>query len=793
MRWETFQDGIDDSEILREAVKTKGADKAAVDRLIASVGDTDADTPQAWAQMVSARSMALDLIGEQEDTKPVMKANTSTPTVTPGAPAKITVTVNAPINKNLDPVEVTPKVPKGWQITPASARTGKIHAGQTGRIEFWAANNYGSGDGTITFSAEAAGEALTADVAVQAAAGKCVSAKAGDYAANSEEPTQGLPKEGPVSLAFDNDPSTHWHSEWNGHNYPIETSWKTDAGDQPLCAVTYQQRQSGTNGNASAAKIYTSADGKTWTEAASVTPQNTRDVQSFQLPQGTKGPWVKFSITAADSTVSGKNFGSAAEFGATKLAAANTAISVADTIGENNVPLQTYEIPDNGISYIVNGTPQTAGRHTARPGEKISVTMNGLAQHGLTLPENSTADWEHTFLKPSVIKNGANVKPGDSLPDGMKITLTGNNAGSVSYELGENAPEWLHLSDDGILTGKIPEDTPAGKMNVPFIVAETVADNVKRPAIAGTFKTAGILTINVLSPENPALPVLEPVVSSNPIAAEVGKLTSSSAPTFKNEADGTAAAKPKGTVFELSQNVPKEASINSDTGVVSFTASEAQYGQEIAVTVTVRYPAEYAASDPNDDFTVTFKVAPRPVHPDASIADIADVTATVGAAITPITLSVDNGSISDVSGLPQGLSFDGDTISGTPKETGTFTVTVVAVNKDHKMTSKQFIITVTAQQSGGTAAPGGDTPDDDTTGGSAQAEDTETQEQGNTLQPKQPIDNQQSADNVPDSQKVTNTNLANLPATGADIAAAGLLALVLLGTGAAGIALRRRR
>ncbi|XCB30123.1 GDSL-type esterase/lipase family protein [Arcanobacterium hippocoleae] len=60
-------------------------------------------------------------------------------------------------------------------------------------------------------------------------------------------------------------------------------------------------------------------------------------------------------------------------------------------------------------------------------------------------------------------------------------------------------------------------------------------------------------------------------------------------------------------------------------------------------------------------------------------------------------------------------------------------------------------------------------------------------------QPEQSADSKRPAADGPAAvQKGKSTNAVNLPATGADIAAAGLLALVLLGTGAAGIALRRR-
>lgn len=696
MRWEVFQDGIDDAEIIREAKRTIGVDMDEVNRVIAGVGDTNTDSAPHWGAMVGARSILLNMIGEQEDDDPTMTASAESTMVVPGSPVKITVKVKAPISADLDPLTVTPQLPPGWQITPAPGSTGPIRAGQTGVLEFWVANNYGSGDATIRFTADAGGDQLSAEVGLNAAVNACVRAglDGHNYGANSEEPTQGLPNEGPVRLAFDGQTSTHWHSAWNGHAYPIEAWWKTDAvAGQEICSVQYQQRQSGTNGNASAANIYTSPDGVSWTKVASVNPRDTRDVQSFDLPAGTTGPWVKFSITAATSTVTGSNFGSAAEFAAMKRVGATPGITITDEVAADGTATRTYEIPDNSISYVVNGEAKAPGTYTAQPGEQISVAMNGLAEHGYVLPEGAVPDWEHTFLAPSVNGNDASVEPGSQLPAGMRLTLAGNG-GAVTYALSAGAPDWLNLAEDGTLTGTVPEDAELGAITVPFTVTEVVSDDANLPAVPGTFSARGQILINVVDPAADAPAALDPSVGADEIPAEVGKASTSAAVGFVMEADGTSAQKPEGTVFVLAPDAPAQAQIDPGTGVVTFTPSEDQYGQKVSVKVLVTYPQEYVESDPSDEFTLIFAVAARPAAPDAVIADVANVAASVGNAIADIALSVENGEITSVSGLPAGLQWAEGKISGTPTAAGTFTVTVSARNADGKVSTMTFNIVV---------------------------------------------------------------------------------------------------
>lgn len=605
MRWEAFLDGIDDSEILREAMNTDDVDAAALHHTLTGVADTDAETAPAWGAMVGARSIALNAIGEQNDQAARISASASSEQVSPGSPVKVTVQIHAPLTSGLDPLTVTPTAPEGWQITPANVTTSAIGANRTASAEFWVANNRATGAGTISFATT--GPELATQVNLTASAGTCVPASlVGEASANSEESTAGLPNEGPISLAFDANPATHWHSAWNGHAYPIEAWWKTDAAQgQELCAVQYQKRQAGVNGHPSEAKIYTSPDGQAWTEVATVHPDNSAGLQNFELPAGTTGPWVKFSVTNAASTVPGKSFGSAAEFGAAKRTVSNTAPAISDSIMEGTA-IQSYQIPDNGIGYLVNGVLTEPGVYRAEPGQRIEVKMNGLAEHGYTLPADAPIDWAHTFLKVSV--DPIAVHPGDAIP-ATPLKVAGNG-GKLSVELGDGAPAWLTVSEDAALTGTVPADAAPAQIEVPVVVTEEVGAPTLLPNIAGTYtaRAAAVITILPAETDPEDLPKLDVLLAGAPVDASVGT-AATSYPLHAIDEDASPAEWPAGTTFALADGSPEGASIDPATGAVTFTPTAQDAGRDVGIEVTIAYPPLSVHPDSATSFKVIFRVA----------------------------------------------------------------------------------------------------------------------------------------------------------------------------------------
>jgi len=113
----------------------------------------------------------------------------------------------------------------------------------------------------------------------------------------------------------DKDPSTLWHSSWNGtdvaHNY-IQADLKQAT---TLNGLTYMPRQNGTNGIAIAYNIQVSDDGQTWTTIKSGQLAANASIKVIDFDKPVTTMHVRFQITAAvnDNPSSKLLFGSAAE------------------------------------------------------------------------------------------------------------------------------------------------------------------------------------------------------------------------------------------------------------------------------------------------------------------------------------------------------------------------------------------------------------------------------------------------------------------------------------------------
>ncbi|MGY3776017.1 discoidin domain-containing protein [Helcococcus sueciensis] len=130
------------------------------------------------------------------------------------------------------------------------------------------------------------------------------------YTANSEETANATANEGPIELAFDNDPRTFWHSDWNGGSYPFIVNIELDEVT-PLDRLVYLPRQNGTNGIVTEYEISVSTDGEEYEIVAAGNWDNNAKAKTAKL-NGVEAKYVQFEVL--NSVSDGRNkFASAAE------------------------------------------------------------------------------------------------------------------------------------------------------------------------------------------------------------------------------------------------------------------------------------------------------------------------------------------------------------------------------------------------------------------------------------------------------------------------------------------------
>ncbi|MFN0603151.1 Rib/alpha-like domain-containing protein [Facklamia hominis] len=144
---------------------------------------------------------------------------------------------------------------------------------------------------------------------------------------------------------------------------------------------------------------------------------------------------------------------------------------------------------------------------------------------------------------------------------------------NVTYELGEGAPAGAKVNADGSVT-YTPVEADAGKtVEIPVVVkySDGTTDKVKAP-IKVAQKDADNLTPTYADKDGKA-----------------GEAVTTDAPTYK-DADGKDATAPEGTKYTLGENAPEGATIDENTGKVTYTPKESEAGKPVEIPVVVTYP-----------------------------------------------------------------------------------------------------------------------------------------------------------------------------------------------------------
>jgi Domain of unknown function (DUF1735)./F5/8 type C domain. len=128
---------------------------------------------------------------------------------------------------------------------------------------------------------------------------------------SSEEANGEGPNNGHAIHAFDNNPNSFWHSQWQGASPGPPHHLTVDMGEtKTVHGVGLLARQSGHNGKPREVLIQVSEDNVTWTDAGSFTAANTTSQQWTFLPAFVDARYVRLVIESSY----GANYVHLAEF-----------------------------------------------------------------------------------------------------------------------------------------------------------------------------------------------------------------------------------------------------------------------------------------------------------------------------------------------------------------------------------------------------------------------------------------------------------------------------------------------
>ncbi|WP_126715349.1 putative Ig domain-containing protein, partial [Staphylococcus epidermidis] len=313
-------------------------------------------------------------------------------------------------------------------------------------------------------------------------------------------------------------------------------------------------------------------------------------------------------------------------------------------------------LPD-GVTFdettnTISGTPSEVGRY--------DITVTTTDESGNATETTFAIDVEDT-TKPTVESVADQTQEVNTEIEPIKIEAKDNSGQAVTNKV-EGLPEGVTFDEATNTISGTPSEVGS------YTVTITATDE------NGNSETT-TFTIDV---EDTTKPTVEDIVDQkqevnteiDPIKIEA---TDNSGQAVMNKVEGL----PNGVTFD------------ETTNTISGTPSEVG-----SYTVTVTATDENGNSE-TTTFTIDVEDTTKP-----TVEDIADQTQEVNTEITPITIESEDNSgravTNKVEGLPDGVTFDEttNTISGTPSEVGSYTVTVTTTDESGNATETMFTINV---------------------------------------------------------------------------------------------------
>ncbi|ATQ50871.1 hypothetical protein CPZ17_10585 [Staphylococcus epidermidis] len=350
-----------------------------------------------------------------------------------------------------------------------------------------------------------------------------------------------------------------------------------------------------------------------------------------------------------------------------------TVESVADQTQEVNTEIEPIKIEakDNsgqavtnkvdglpaGVTYdevtnTISGTPSEVGSYT--------VTVTTTDESGNATETTFTIDVKDT-TKPTVEDIADQKQEVNTEIEPIKIEATDNSGQAVTNKV-EGLPDGVTFDETTNTISGTPSETGS------YTVTVTTTDE------SGNSETT-TFTIDV---EDTTKPTVESVADqTQEVNTEITPIKiearDNSGQTVTNKVDGL----PNGVTFD------------ETTNTISGTPSEVG-SYDIKVTTT-----DESGNETETTFTIDVEDTTKP-----TVKDIADQTQEVNTEIEPIKIEATDNSgqavTNKVDGLPAGVTFDEatNTISGTPSEVGSYTVTVTTTDESGNATETTFTIDV---------------------------------------------------------------------------------------------------